>query len=123
VYCLTEGDSLLLAAGTEDEVSAEQTSNGAVLQSTASTPEHVVFRSFVNETVLLNLETGRYFGVNPTGGTMLEQLTAGGTVSDAAARLAEQYGRPHAEIEEDLVAFCADLESRGLLELRPSDGS
>jgi hypothetical protein len=94
-----------------------------VLDSTARTPEHVVYRSFVNETVLLNLETGRYFGVNPSGGTMLEQLVAGGTVREAAGRLAEHYGRPYDEIQQDLLDFCADLESRGLLELRPSDAA
>jgi hypothetical protein len=94
-----------------------------VLESTARTPEHVVYRSFVNETVLLNLETGRYFGVNPSGGTMLEHLVAGGTVRQAAERLAEHYGRPYPEIEADLLAFCADLEGRGLLELSRSDGN
>ena len=102
-------------------MSSEQTS--AVLDSTAHTPEHVVYRSFVNETVLLNLETGRYFGVNPSGGTMLEQLVAGGTVREAAERLAAHYERPYDEIEGDVVEFCTDLESRGLLELRPSDGA
>ena len=102
-------------------MSSDQAS--AVLDSTAHTPEHVVYRSFVNETVLLNLETGRYFGVNPTGGAMLEQLVAGGTVRAAAERLAEHYGRPYDEIQGDLLAFCTDLEGRGLLELRPSDSA
>src|SRR4051794_34171228 len=99
----------------------EELSDKSLLAAAARTPEHVVYRAFVNETVLLNLETGRYFGVNPSGGTMLEQLVAGGAVREAAERLAAPYERPYDEIEGDVLEFCTDLESRGLLELRPSD--
>ena len=35
---------------------------------------HVVYRSFATETVILNLQTGRYHGLNKTGGRMLELL-------------------------------------------------
>ncbi len=90
------------------------------LDGSARTPEHVVFRAFANETVFLNLETGLYHGVNPTGGRMLEELVRSATLREAAARLAEHYGRPLAEIEEDLRQFCEDLRQRGLLELRPA---
>ena len=98
----------------------EELSDDALLAAAARTPEHVVYRSFVSETVLLNLETGRYFGVNPSGGRMLEELVNAKTVEEAAQRLSEHYGRPRAEIDSDLQTFCADLTSRGLLELHPS---
>ena len=83
----------------------------------------MVYRSFVNETVLLNLESGRYFGVNPTGGRMLEELVNADTVAAALERLCDHYGRPPSEIESDLHSFCDDLTSRGLLELRPVGGA
>ena len=51
---------------------------------------------------------------------MLEELVNSQTVEEAAQRLSEHYGRPRAEIEDDLQTFCADLTSRGLLELHPS---
>ena len=98
----------------------EELSDKALLAAVARTPEHVVYRSFVSETVLLNLETGRYFGVNPSGGRMLEELVNAQTVEEAAQRLSEHYGRPRSEIDSDLQTFCADLTSRGLLELHPS---
>jgi hypothetical protein len=91
------------------------------LDGSARTPDHVVFRTFANETVFLNLETGLYHGVNPTGGRMLEELVRSATLREAAARLSEQYGRPLSEIEQDLLEFCGDLQQRGLLELRPPD--
>lgn len=81
-----------------------------------SVPQHVVFRSFVKETVVLNLDTGRYHGLNPTGGRMLEVLRDVALVSDAAAQLAREYDLPVEEIERDLLEFCDDLTTRGLIE-------
>ncbi|MGZ8693055.1 MAG: PqqD family protein [Gaiellaceae bacterium] len=92
---------------------------GPDLDASARTPDHVVYRAFVNETVLLNLDTGCYHGINPTGGRMLEEVVRSRTLREAAARLAELYERPATEIEADLSAFCADLEERGLLEFAP----
>ena len=83
-------------------------------------PEHVVHRRFATETVLLNLQTGQYHGVNPTGGRMLELLEGGATVGDAAAQLADEFERPQDEMEQDLRAFCSDLAQRGLIEVHGS---
>ena len=47
-------------------------------------PEHVVYRDFVTETVVLNLETGHYHGVNRTGGAILAALERAETVGAAA---------------------------------------
>jgi len=87
------------------------------LRSTVRIPENVVFRSFVKETVILNLTTGKYHGLNPTAGHMLEVLEQRDSVGDAAAQLAEEYGQPREEIERDLCSFCADLAERGLIEI------
>ena len=79
-------------------------------------PQHVVSRSFVKETVVLNLDTGRYHGLNPTGGRMLEVLKEVPIVRDAAAKLAGEYGLPAEEVEGDLLRFCDELAGRGLIE-------
>lgn len=91
--------------------------------SRARVPEHVVYRSFAHETVILNLRTGRYHGINTTGGRMLDLLANEYTVETAAAALAEEYGRPHDEVERDVLEFCADLAQRGLIELRLDDAA
>ena len=80
-------------------------------------PNHVVYREFVHETVVLNLETGMYHGLNPSGGKMLDVLRAETTVGDAASVLAAHYDRPLPEIQEDLYEFCLSLHDRGLVEL------
>ena len=73
-------------------------------------------RSFVKETVVLNLDTGRYHGLNPTGGRMLEVLQEVPLVRDAAAKLARRVRRAGREVEGDLLRFCDELASRGLIE-------
>lgn len=93
-----------------------------LLAATAHVPQHVVHRSFAHETVVLNLKTGRYHGLNPTAGTMLTELETGARIEAIAARLAELYERPPAEIERDLVELCRDLLQRGLIEITGPDG-
>jgi hypothetical protein len=94
-----------------------------VLAARARIPQHVVHRSFAHETVVLNLKTGRYHGLNPTAGRMLAELETGAPVGEIAARLAEVYERPLAEIEGDLEELCLDLAKRGLVELMGGDGT
>jgi hypothetical protein len=79
-------------------------------------PQHVVHRGFVAETVVLNLTTGKYHGLNPVGGRMLEVVNEAPTVRDAAEVITEEYGQDPGAVEADLVAFCRDLLDRGLLE-------
>ncbi len=93
-----------------------------VLVCTAHVPEHVVYRPFAKETVVLNLRTGKYHGLNPTAGSMLSELERGGTFAEAAALLAERYGLPVEEIERDAYELCLDLLGRGLIELAHPDG-
>lgn len=88
-----------------------------ILRSSARIPEHVVYRTFVYETVVLNLRTGKYHGLNRTGGRMLELVQREPTVGDAAAKIATEFGRPVSEVEADLCEFCSDLASRGLIVL------
>jgi hypothetical protein len=80
-------------------------------------PQHVVFRAFVAETVILNLETGQYHGLNPTGGRMIEVLDRVGRVDEAATLLAAEYSIPVEDITGDLQRFCSDLAARGLIEV------
>ena len=79
-------------------------------------PEHVVYRDFAEQTVALNLETGRYHGLNPTAAAMLEALRDAPTIAAAAERLAPSWDVSRDVLLSDLVELCEGLESRGLLE-------
>jgi len=81
-------------------------------------PDHVVYRWFEAETLLLNLNTGQYHGLNPTGGRLLQLLeeTEGG-VGEAVRRLATEYDVDEGQIANDMAEFCAQLAGRGLIEV------
>jgi hypothetical protein len=86
-------------------------------------PQHVVYRTFPAETVVLNLETGKYHGLNPTAGRMLEILERAGTVLEAASAVAEDYEQPQAATERDMCELCGALLTRGLIEVEEDDGA
>jgi hypothetical protein len=88
-----------------------------VLDMTAALPEHVVHRSFVSETVVLNLRTGKYHGMNLVAGRMLTAIERSRTVGGALEALTDEFDAPADEIERDLRIFCKDLAARGLIEL------
>jgi hypothetical protein len=91
--------------------------SASLLASKIKVPRHVVYRSFPSETVVLNLETGKYHGLNATAGQMLEALERAACVRDAAATLAESYEQPQAVIEQDMCELCQALLERGLVEV------
>lgn len=93
---------------------------GSLLEAKVTVPQNVVFRSFPTETVVLNLQTGKYHGLNPTAGRMLQALTEAGSVREAAAAVAAEYDSPAATIEVDICDLCKNLLERGLVE---RDGS
>jgi hypothetical protein len=86
----------------------------------ARIPQHVVYRPFVEETVLLNLETGQYHGVNSVAGRMLEVVERADSLQAAAEQLAEEYRVPVAELLDDLLGLCSALAARGLIVLEPA---
>ena len=80
-------------------------------------PQHVVYRSFPSETVVLNLNSGTYHGLNETAGRMLEALERADTVRQACAQIARAYGLDQNAIERDLCELCEALAERGLIEI------
>jgi hypothetical protein len=86
-------------------------------------PAHVVHREFPAQTVVLNLQTGRYYGLNPTAGRMLVALETGATIAAAARQVADRYGEPQADVERDLLELCSQMLERQLVELIERDGS
>jgi hypothetical protein len=89
----------------------------SLLASKIKVPQHVVYRSFPAETVVLNLQTGRYHGLNATAGGMLRALEQAASVHDAAVAVAAEYDQPRPVVERDMCTLCSVLLERGLIEL------
>lgn len=82
----------------------------------------VAHRAFPHETVIVNLRTGQYHGLNSVASRMLEALEQLGEVRAAALRVAEEFAEPLERVERDLCALCSGLAERGILEIDASPG-
>lgn len=100
---------------------SERGDGSGVLAARVRLPPDVVRREFPTETVVLNLGTGQYHGLNPTAGRMLAALEEADTVGAAVHVVAEEYGQPVELVQEDLLRLCSDLQARALIELDAPD--
>ena len=73
----------------------------------------VVFENFGDETILLNLQSGRYFSLTPTGTYYWECISQGVGDVEAAARLCAAY--PDAPVTPALEALLADFLAENLI--------
>jgi hypothetical protein len=89
----------------------------SLMTASIKVPQHVVYRSFPSETVVLNLETGKYHGLNATAGKMLEALERAPSFGDALAAIGADYQQPGEVLEQDLRELCNVLHERGLIEI------
>lgn len=91
--------------------------NAAILAARITVPEHVVRRAFAEETVVLNLETGKYHGLNETAAAMLDALESGATPAEAAASIAAEVGEAEDRVRTDIVDLVEALAERGLVRI------
>ncbi len=89
----------------------------AIQLCTISVPPEVVFRELARETVLLNVKTGQYHGVDPVGARFFGAMRDAANVAAACDRLAAEFEQPVGRIRADFVAFVGAMEERGLIRL------
>lgn len=65
---------------------------------------------------LLDLDSGEYFNLNPTGALVLQRLLEGDSPAQAATRLSEEYDVGPEEADQDVAELVATLEAAGLIE-------
>jgi hypothetical protein len=74
------------------------------------------------ELVMMNIEQGRYFGLNQTGTRIWALLAQPVVISDLCDQLMAEFSVPHKQCEQELIAYLENLLSRGLLQV-VADGS
>jgi len=78
-------------------------------------PDDVVFRDLAGESVLLNLSTSTYFGLDAVG-TRLWHLIAGhGSTALAIKTLLAEYDVDELQLQKDVEALIDQLLVKGLL--------
>jgi hypothetical protein len=74
------------------------------------------WRQVDDETVVLQLETSTYLGVNRTGTILWPAMVEGTSRDQLIERLIAECGIERERAETDVDAFVAACQSRGLLE-------
>lgn len=77
---------------------------------------HVFQRGFADERVLLDMNSGDYFALNPSGAWMLDALLEGDTIEGVAARASAHFEVSSEQAKADLTALVAEMSTRGLLQ-------
>lgn len=69
------------------------------------------------EAVLLNIQTGRYFGLNEVGTTVWSLLKKPCSIEDILTHLQGMYDVSSDALKEDLLQFLTAMEKRNLLRI------
>jgi len=86
------------------------------IDSSVRIPEDVMFRELDGEAVLLNLQSGIYFGLDAVG-TRIWQLVElqQGSIRGVWQAMVDEFDAEPERLEQDLLAFVRELNSSGLL--------
>jgi hypothetical protein len=89
------------------------------LKMRAIVPAHVLIRHLDGESVLLNLESERYFGLDATGTRMWELVTSQPCIASALEKLLEEYEVEPDVLRSHLTELLSGLVENGLLQVLP----
>ena len=81
-------------------------------------PATVVARRVGHEVVILDLESGTYFGLDPVGARVWELMREGRTLAGICDALIVEYEGGRDRIERDVRRLASDLEAEKLVEAR-----
>jgi len=75
----------------------------------------VVFQKLGEESVLLNLRTGVYWSLNPSGAVIWDEIVRHGDVGRAVATLEEKFEGTPAEMRATVQDLIRELAREGLV--------
>ena len=84
------------------------------LDSRVQIEEEVVYRDLEGEAVVLNLKTGRYFGLDPVG-TRIWQLLNDHSLREILGLLVTEYEAGEQQVREDLLRLVEQLREKQLV--------
>ncbi|MBE0625927.1 MAG: PqqD family protein [Burkholderiales bacterium] len=85
------------------------------LSDKVSVPEQVLARQVGDETVMLDLANGTYFGLDPVGARIWQLLGEGRTLEEVCEAMAGEYEVSRVDIERDVMSLAQELAHRGLI--------
>ena len=80
-------------------------------------PDDVLVSRLQEDSVILNLDSERYFGLDHVGTRFLSVLTTSESIDAAYHSLAEEYDVDREVLRQDLVALIQNLLQQGIIEV------
>ena len=80
-------------------------------------PDDVLISQLQEESVILNLDSERYYGLDDVGTRFLSILTTSESIEAAYDRLREEYEVDPQVLRKDLLALVKKLIEQGLIEI------
>ena len=96
--------------------------SGPSLNDSVKIDDQVVFRELEGEMVLLNLETGIYFGLDPVGTRIWTLLREHESLQQVFEVLLQEYDVPEPVLKADLLRLAREFTSHGLARVRREGG-
>lgn len=87
------------------------------IDSTVSQIEDIVASDIDNEKVMMSIEKGQYFGLEPVGSRIWEMIESPVTVSDLIKTLLGQFDVDRETCEQDVLAFLGELDDAGIIQV------
>jgi len=87
------------------------------IETRVSIPNDVLFSESEGEAVLLNLQTGKFFGLDPTGTRIWHFLVESGSLGMAYTRMLDEYDVDAESLRADMLALADQLAAHGLIQL------
>lgn len=80
----------------------------------------VLCRQLSGETVLLNLESGIYYGLDSVGTRVWQLLLQGQTISEICGTMIDEYDVAPDVLRDDVLRLVGELRERGIVTPRES---
>ena len=80
----------------------------------------VITRELSGETVLLNLESGVYYGLDAVGTRVWQLLQQGRTIAEVCEVMVEEYDVERDVVNDDVSRLVGELRERGIVMPRES---
>ena len=85
------------------------------LESRVSISDDAVFRELDGEAVILHLESGMYYGLDPVGTRLWQLIDAHHQLQPVFAAALEEFDVDPATLQKDLLQLVSDLATRQLV--------
>jgi hypothetical protein len=103
----------------ETESPHQDTTAAAVLPGTVIVAADVIWQLVDEQVVVLELNAGRYYTLDPVGSRIWEALVECADVAAALQRLLDQFDVDETTLRRDLVRLIDEMVSSGLVSTQP----